>query len=125
MDGVSCERKEVTGSISTLRRPGLSQLPPIHGCRFGIRDVEQHFETGIFKGDKINMNRFLVVIERAGKNFSAYSPDLPGCVATGSTREAAEKNIREAIIFHINGLKEEKRPVPESHSFAKYIVIAA
>lgn len=69
------------------------------------------------------MNRFLVVIEKAKGNYSAYSPDLPGCVATGATREEAEKNIHEAIEFHIRGLKEEKEPIPESSSFAEYIAV--
>ncbi|MDD4248978.1 MAG: type II toxin-antitoxin system HicB family antitoxin, partial [Methanosarcina sp.] len=50
------------------------------------------------------MHRFLVVIEKANNNYSAYSPDLPGCVATGSTREEAEKNIYEAIEMHVQGL---------------------
>lgn len=71
------------------------------------------------------MNRFLVVIERAGKNFSAYSPDLPGCIATGATREEVEKNIHEAIVLHIQGLKEENQRIPKSRSFAEYLVIAA
>lgn len=71
------------------------------------------------------MNRFLIVIEKAGKNYSAYSPDLPGCVATGNTREAVEKNIHEAIVLHVQGLKEENQPIPESTSFAEYVIIAA
>lgn len=71
------------------------------------------------------MNRFLIVIEKAEKNYSAYSPDLPGCVATGNTREAVEKNIHEAIVLHVQGLKEENQPIPESTSFAEYIIIAA
>lgn len=71
------------------------------------------------------MNRFLIVIERAGKNYSAYSPDLPGCVATGKTREEVERNMHEAILLHIQGLKEDNQPVPESTSFAEYVIIAA
>lgn len=69
------------------------------------------------------MNRYLVVIEKAGKNYSAYSPDLPGCIATGATREEAEKNIHEAIRLHIEGLKEDNQPIPTSSSFAEYIAI--
>lgn len=69
------------------------------------------------------MNRFLIVIEKGDKNYSAYSPDLPGCVATGATREEAEKNMHEAMLMHIQGLKEEKEPIPESSSFAEYIAI--
>jgi len=70
------------------------------------------------------MYRFLVVIEKANNNYSAYSPDLPGCVATGATREEAEKNIYEAIEMHIGGLLEDKLPVPESKSFAEYVAVA-
>jgi predicted RNase H-like HicB family nuclease len=69
------------------------------------------------------MHKFLVVIENAGKNFSAYSPDLPGCVATGKTREAAEKNMYQAIQLHVRGLKEDKQPIPESSTYAEYVVV--
>jgi predicted RNase H-like HicB family nuclease len=70
------------------------------------------------------MYRFLVVIEKANNNYSAYSPDLPGCVATGSTREEAEKNIYEAIEMYVQGLLEDNLPIPESESFAEYVAIA-
>ena len=70
------------------------------------------------------MYRFLGVIEKANNNYSAYSPDLPGCVATGSTREEAEKNIFEAIEMHVQGLLEDNLPIPESKSFAEYVAIA-
>jgi len=65
------------------------------------------------------MHRFLVVIEKADDNYSAYSPDLPGCVATGATREKVEKNMHEAIEMHVKGLLEDKLSIPESHSFAE------
>jgi predicted RNase H-like HicB family nuclease len=70
------------------------------------------------------MYRFLVVIEKANNNYSAYSPDLPGCVATGATREEAEKNMYEAIEMHIQGLLEDKLSIPESKSFAEYVAVA-
>ena len=70
------------------------------------------------------MYRFLVVIEKANNNYSAYSPDLPGCVATGATHEDAEKNMYEAIEMHIQGLMEDQLPIPESKSFAEYVVVA-
>ena len=69
------------------------------------------------------MHRFLVVIEKANGNYSAYSPDLPGCVATGSTREETEQNIHEAIQMHIEGMLEDGEPIPESESFAEYIAV--
>jgi predicted RNase H-like HicB family nuclease len=69
------------------------------------------------------MHRSLVVIEKAKNNYSAYSPDLPGCVATGATREEAERNMHEAIEMHVRGLQKDKLPIPESHSYAEYVEI--
>lgn len=69
------------------------------------------------------MYRFLIVIEKAEGNYSAYSPDLPGCVATGATRDETEQNIHEAIEFHIQGLQEDNLPIPETHSFAEYVLV--
>lgn len=69
------------------------------------------------------MRRFLIVIEKANGNYSAYSPDLPGCVATGATREDAEKNMYEAIEMHVQGLLEDGLPIPESQSFAEYLAV--
>ncbi len=69
------------------------------------------------------MRRFLVVIEKADGNYSAYSPDLPGCVATGETREEVEGNIHSAIEMHVRGLIEDNLPVPEPQSFSEYIAI--
>jgi predicted RNase H-like HicB family nuclease len=73
----------------------------------------------------MNMHRFLIVIESAGSNFSAYSPDLPGCVATGETREETEKNMYEAIQLHMEGLREDGLPIPSSESWAEYLVVGA
>ncbi len=69
------------------------------------------------------MKRFLIVIEKAGRNFSAYSPDLPGCVATGRTRAETERNMHEALQLHVEGLQEDNLPIPESSSFAEYVAI--
>ncbi len=69
------------------------------------------------------MYRFLVVIERADKNYSAYVPDLPGCVATGKTREEVERNIHEAIQMHVQGLREDNLPIPKAESTAEYISV--
>jgi predicted RNase H-like HicB family nuclease len=69
------------------------------------------------------MRKFLIVIEKAGKNYSAYSPDLPGCVATGRTREEAEERMHEAIELHIKGLIEDGLTVPKSHSSAAYVAV--
>ncbi|MBM3958141.1 MAG: type II toxin-antitoxin system HicB family antitoxin [Gemmatimonadetes bacterium] len=69
------------------------------------------------------MHRFLVVIEQADGNYSAYSPDLPGCAATGKNRKEVEENIRAAIEMHVQGLVEDGQPVPVSGSIAEYITI--
>jgi predicted RNase H-like HicB family nuclease len=69
--------------------------------------------------------RYAVVIEKAEKNYSAYVPDLPGCVATGATLEQAEAEIREAIEFHIEGMREDGLPIPEPGSKVEYVDVAA
>ena len=65
--------------------------------------------------------RYAVVIEKAEGNYSAYVPDLPGCVATGETVAAVEAEIREAIRFHIDGLREDGIEIPTPSSIAEYI----
>jgi len=69
------------------------------------------------------MGRFLVITEKANGNYSAYSPDLSGCVATGATREEAEQNMHEAVELHLRGVIEDGEPVPESRSFASLIAV--
>ena len=69
--------------------------------------------------------RFAIVIEKTENNYAAYVPDLPGCVATGTTIEETEQQIREAIEFHIRGLREDGLPVPEPRSQVDYVVVAA
>ena len=69
--------------------------------------------------------RYAIVIERTDNNFSAYVPDLPGCVATGATVAETEAAIREAIAFHIEGMQEDGLPVPSASSQVEYVEIAA
>lgn len=69
--------------------------------------------------------RYAIVIEKAEKNYAAYVPDLPGCAATGITVEETEQQIREAIEFHIRGLREDGLSVPEPTSRVDYIEVAA
>jgi predicted RNase H-like HicB family nuclease len=71
------------------------------------------------------MSRYLVIIEKTATGFSAYSPDLPGCVAAGRTRKQVEKEMHEAIEFHIEGLKLAGEEVPEPQSQAAYCEVAA
>jgi predicted RNase H-like HicB family nuclease len=69
------------------------------------------------------MKKYLVVFEKVKNNKAAYSPDIPGCAATGKTRKEAEKNIREAIGFHLDGLKEDGLSLPEPNSFTEYVEV--
>ncbi len=69
--------------------------------------------------------RYAIVIENAGSNYSAYVPDLPGCVATGDTVEATEQAIREAIEFHLEGMREDGNPIPPPSSRVEYVEVAA
>ena len=75
------------------------------------------------KGMMGDMRRYLVIFEKAKGNYSAYSPDIPDCIATGKTHEEAEKNIKEAISFHIEGLKEDGFPLPEPTSFTECVEV--
>ena len=68
--------------------------------------------------------RYAVVIEKAGNNYSAYVPDLPGCIAVGDTIEETEAEIRSAIEFHIDGLKEDGLPIPAPQSRAEHVEVA-
>lgn len=69
--------------------------------------------------------RYVIVIEKAENNFSAYVPDLPGCVATGATVAEVEAQIREAIEFHLEGLREDGMPIPPPASRVEYVDVAA
>jgi len=73
----------------------------------------------------VKMHRFLIMIKKTDGNCSAYSPDLPGCVATGRPCDQAARNMHEAIDLHVRGLLEDRLPVPQSRSFAEYIAIPA
>lgn len=69
--------------------------------------------------------RYAVVIEQAEGNYSAYVPDLPGCVTTGATLEETEQNIREAIAFHLEGMREDGLPIPMPSTVVEYCDLAA
>ncbi|HEV7299777.1 MAG TPA: type II toxin-antitoxin system HicB family antitoxin [Tepidisphaeraceae bacterium] len=68
--------------------------------------------------------KYLIVIEPTQSGFSAYSPDLPGCAATGATRDECEREMREAIEFHLDGLREEGQPVPMPSTSAAFVEVA-
>ena len=65
--------------------------------------------------------KYTVVFEKAPDNFAAYVPDLPGCIATGATREEVERNIREAVAFHIDGLKREGEALPQPVAWSELV----
>ena len=69
--------------------------------------------------------RYAIVIEKAENNYAAYVPDLPGCVATGETVEETEREIREAIEFHLRGMREDGLPIPEPSIRVEYVEVAA
>lgn len=69
------------------------------------------------------MTKYLIVIEKAGRNYSAYSPDLAGCAATGVTKAEAERNMRAAIKLHVRGLREDNATVPVPTATAEYVSV--
>ncbi len=69
--------------------------------------------------------RYAIVVEKTENNYSAYVPDLPGCVATGQTLEETENEIRSAIEFHIEGLREDGQTIPQPVSIVEYLEVAA
>ena len=71
------------------------------------------------------MSRYLIIIEETATGYSAYSPDLPGCVATGATRAEVESEMHDAIEFHIEGLRLADEPVPMPRSQVSYCEVAA
>jgi predicted RNase H-like HicB family nuclease len=69
------------------------------------------------------MYRYLIIIERGSRNYSAYVPDLPGCIATGKTLEDVKGNMREAIAMHVQGMVEDQEPIPTPQTTADYLDI--
>jgi predicted RNase H-like HicB family nuclease len=69
------------------------------------------------------MKKYLIVIEKTATGYSAYSPDLDGCVSTGATKQEVEKNIYKAVVFHLDGLREGGEIVPEPHTYFTYVEI--
>jgi predicted RNase H-like HicB family nuclease len=71
------------------------------------------------------MKKYLIVIEQTGTGYSSYSPDLPGCVSTGRTRDEVERNMREAVEFHLEGMRLEGLEVPAPHTYSAYVEVPA
>ena len=71
------------------------------------------------------MKKYLIIVEETETGYSAYSPDVPGCGSTGKTKEEVERNIQEAIEFHLEGLREEGHEIPQPSSYSSYVEVAA
>lgn len=71
------------------------------------------------------MKKYLIVIEETGTGYSAYSPDLDGCVATGKTRVEVEREMKEAIAFHLEGMAQNGEKIPEPHTYSAYVEVPA
>ena len=71
------------------------------------------------------MYRFLIIIEQGSHNYSAYAPDLPGCIATGKTLDEVQKNMKEAIELHLRGMIEDNEPIPTLQSMAAFVDVSA
>src|SRR5437867_8084135 len=87
--------------------------------------VEQHSQTGRSEEMKRHTIRYAIVIEKAKSNYAAYVPDLPGCVATGQTREETEQQIRQAVELHLQGVREDGLPIPEPVSQVEHVEVPA
>jgi predicted RNase H-like HicB family nuclease len=71
------------------------------------------------------MKKYLIIIEETGTGYSAYSPDLDGCAATGKTREEVEREMKEAIAFHLEGMARSGQAIPEPHTYSAYVEVPA
>ncbi|HEY5893742.1 MAG TPA: type II toxin-antitoxin system HicB family antitoxin [Chthoniobacterales bacterium] len=110
MDGILSAPGGAIGSSNIPPNPDWSQFPDT-STMILPQNPKQYFETSRSK-----MSRYLIILEPTATGFSAYSPDLPGCISTGKTRAEVEKNMKEAIEFHLDGLREEGYPIPAPRS---------
>lgn len=88
-----------------------------------MRHLGEYLEAGWAQG--VSEMQYTIVIEKSPRNYAAYAPDLPGCIATGATREETLDEMRQAIRLHIESLREHGEPVPEPHSTAAVVNVAA
>jgi predicted RNase H-like HicB family nuclease len=112
------------GNSSALPRCVCSILAQREGIGEERREKMGHLSIGrTFRYHK--PMKYLIVLEKTGTGYSAYSPDLLGCVSTGSTQQETVENMQEAIEFHIEGMKLEGLPVPAPQTQSAYIEVAA
>jgi predicted RNA binding protein YcfA (HicA-like mRNA interferase family)/predicted RNase H-like HicB family nuclease len=120
-DGWTEVRKR--GSHRQYKHPGkagLVTIPGKPGDDLAVGTFNEYFETG-----GVEVMKYLIVIEKTDAGYSAYSPDLPGCVSTGTTQEETERNMKDAIEFHIDGLRAEGYPVSAPATCSAYVEVAA
>jgi predicted RNase H-like HicB family nuclease len=99
-----------------------------------VRDVIKQLERDGWRLDRTSgveasgdqeMKKYLIVIEKTGTGYSAYSPDLDGCVATGKTRDEVEREMQEAIAFHLKSMAQSGQPIPEPQTHSRYVEVSA
>ena len=112
VEGVGLE--EYFREIETRDPPGQAWR------RARTRNPEQCLEAG-----RTEAMKYLIVIEQTSSGYSAYSPDLPGCVATAGTKDEVQREMKAAMAFHLDGLREEGLTIPEPHSTSSYVEIPA
>lgn len=105
---------------NTFLKPGLVTVAGKPGDDLALGNPEQCLEAG-----RAEAMKYLIVIEQTSSGYSAYSPDLPGCVATAGTEGEVQREMKDAIAFHLDGLREEGLTIPEPHSTSSYVEIPA
>ncbi len=103
-----------------LTTSGLVTVSGKLSDKITIGTHNEHFQTG-----GVQEMRYLIVIEETKTGFSAYSPDVDGCVATGKTKQDIEQNMQQAMEFHLQGLAMENQIIPHSHTYSNYVEVEA
>ena len=102
-------------------KPGLVTVPGKPGDDLGAGTFNSVLKQAGLK----KMKKYLIVVEQTETGYSAYSPDLDGCVATGKSRQEVESQMQEAIAFHLEGMARNGEPIPEPHSYSAYVEVPA
>ncbi len=102
-------------------KPGLVTSSGQARQRSRTRYAEQRLEASGAE----EMKKYLIVVEKTGTGYSAYSPDLDGCVATGRTREEVEREMQGVITFHLEGMAQSGEPIPEPRTYSAYVEVPA
>lgn len=122
LDASAAKRQSlsVSSSIQIWNRNGFRKAQ----CRYSARNTQQCSEAGGFEIGDVVM-RYMVVVEQGPNSFGAYVPDLPGCIAAGSSKQEVLQLIQEAIEFHLEGIKDQGASVPQPHSYSEFVEVHA